>query len=1467
MVKAKQAVFILILLFLSAAVHADTTITLPGTLNADYAALYDGSCAMQPDTWIIDNEPGVIVDDSSAGWSSSGSWTEVNFTGDDPINTRWHIQYHWASVGGGSDTATWTPNILEAGTYDVFYFKGDYGTTATHSRNQPFHIYYSGGDTGKTTDTAQGGTLWYFGSYSFAAGTGGYVTTTDDGASDTYVNADMMYFRKNRGVSPIIIERNENGGAGYSSDFTDLDQAHYAHFNGDLDYTLDTSPADKSVTFTPTISTAGWYATYMWVSREGVTVYCDSQTWSVTHADGTTSHEFDMDQEADNGAIRGVPGGTWRWIGTYRYAAGTGGYVTTDNECNTGTGTIYCAADAIMFDYMGPNLAGNWQPWVDDNTNAQTGYNCYITPGNGGTGTYFRWNPTLDETATYAIYVRIPHLYNITSDTSVTYKVHSENADYTTTAIDHETAVGLWQNIGYYILQEGANCYLELNADQGSANYIIADAVKFVKMNKAGVETQANILTERFNLNPDFKDQRWQSWTDDSRDYDMYKRGFVYDGRTAAGSILSYYIFTEGDPIVLNDDDAAYVGSWTNDGVFGGFENDTHRIDESPGCSPCSTATWTPTISSDGDYLVELFFPAISNVYFADDAPFTVVYAGDGGGSTTIDFAQNIGNSVANTSNPTNHYRWNYHGIYPFTAGTGNSIQLSNDAEDAVVADAVRVQKVLKIDQDGNVNSTFRLNWNDDDTKFVFGFFDSAGGSIGADDSVYVYFGKDQSPCDVTIKIYDGANTDTTTINRVLRPGQDYDVTFSYTAAAGATLVITDANSDTEIINTSVPLSNVSAFTINSFGFGSLGTNDYTNTDITDLKIWTGTSETYKTVSKVYFPPISIDATTISTNNYTNIHRDEQVYWFPMSYTPFTLVQGVVKYGDYTYISFLDNQLRSWVVQYDHTLNTISNPAFTGLAVDGHGMYGLVVSGYDDKLHCVGGAHGSDLRYFRGSIANSVEGLNERSKIDNYYHSYTRGAWIDDGSTYGKLLWTYRTSLTDSSARTDPAWAYSTDNGDTWTTGFIFQWEGYFSSTDNHNMYPISSDVSEDGVYYLTISYRNPVSADFFGGWTICYDGTNWMNPAREVLTLPLCVPGVDTTINAFEDSNTDITISPDPGFVEDIFIGKWVYHATAGWIQLTGNDSNTIETDTDLVSAGMSTTDAIFIGEKNIEVYWDSTLASARSGGFRLMSVQGSGTTPQIFTVAGNVPDEPCYVYKYNYSTGAFDETLISTDFGVRSIVAQDANNIVIYGTESDGNEWDYVSYNTDNGGSSWSGPSSAIHEPYWGYSWQYRGYTGGSPALPGHDIITDDKALLVMHNVVWPQVDGLASGNYMDEWLMPSSNYLWGTSNPTYLENHRLSSIEWDGSGLVYLMAAETQRDLQEVDYFLNTASFTQVTDGDTDFTDVGNYDASNHVMTYFDLGNSGAYNYIDNLSLIVGGLPIQPMFFHYNMMRKSP
>lgn len=131
----------------------------------------------------------VIIDNSDSVYCSiSGNWststTENNYYGSNYL--------HDGSNGKGSKSVTFAPDLTHTGMYDVFM---RWSGTSNRSDSVPVNVISSNDAAGIYVNQQQNDGVWnYIGTYSFEAGTGGYVEVTTAGTDGTYVIADAVKF-------------------------------------------------------------------------------------------------------------------------------------------------------------------------------------------------------------------------------------------------------------------------------------------------------------------------------------------------------------------------------------------------------------------------------------------------------------------------------------------------------------------------------------------------------------------------------------------------------------------------------------------------------------------------------------------------------------------------------------------------------------------------------------------------------------------------------------------------------------------------------------------------------------------------------------------------------------------------------------------------------------------------------------------------------------------------------------------------------------------------------------------------------------------------------------------------------------------------------------------------------------------------------------------------------------------------
>ena len=140
-----------------------------------------------------------IVDDQDSRYSESGSWSESGADNEYNNSSRY--------TQGIGNWARWTPNLSQAGTYNVYAWWDYWNTRDT---NALYTVHHSGGNTNHRVNQQQNYSRWVLlGQYVFTAGTAGYVQVTRDGSStQSSTSADAVMFEP-VGAPGVTVYRDE----------------------------------------------------------------------------------------------------------------------------------------------------------------------------------------------------------------------------------------------------------------------------------------------------------------------------------------------------------------------------------------------------------------------------------------------------------------------------------------------------------------------------------------------------------------------------------------------------------------------------------------------------------------------------------------------------------------------------------------------------------------------------------------------------------------------------------------------------------------------------------------------------------------------------------------------------------------------------------------------------------------------------------------------------------------------------------------------------------------------------------------------------------------------------------------------------------------------------------------------------------------------------------------------------------
>ena len=144
--------------------------------------------------------PKIIMDNPHATYA--GHWPSVSGNADAYIDAD---DFQQNTVPNHGDTATWIPDISEAGDYRVYAW---WTADTDRATDAPYTIYYDGGSEEVRVNQQENGGRWILlGTYPFAAGTSGSVVLSDD--ADGVVIADaIMWLMKHGDVTSASFEIN-----------------------------------------------------------------------------------------------------------------------------------------------------------------------------------------------------------------------------------------------------------------------------------------------------------------------------------------------------------------------------------------------------------------------------------------------------------------------------------------------------------------------------------------------------------------------------------------------------------------------------------------------------------------------------------------------------------------------------------------------------------------------------------------------------------------------------------------------------------------------------------------------------------------------------------------------------------------------------------------------------------------------------------------------------------------------------------------------------------------------------------------------------------------------------------------------------------------------------------------------------------------------------------------------------------
>ncbi len=462
-------------------------------------------------------EGDIIMDNSdAAGVSITGAWTASSFdTGYYGSN-----YIHDGNAGKGTKSVTFVPSLAANGQYAV-YLRWTAGSNRASS--VPVTITHNGGTTTLYVNQQQNGGQWNsLGTFNLTSGS--VAVTIDTTGTTGFVVVDAVNFAP-AGVmatptptstptstptaiptpvaGEIIIDNADANGVNIVGAWTSsiFDPGYHASsyiHDGNSD------KGTKSVTFTPSLATAGQYQVFLqWSAAAN---RAPSVPVSIQYSGGTAAVTVNQQQN----------GGQWNLLGTFDLAPGaasvtvstlgTTGFIIADAVRFVPTGVVPTATPTPLptstptplptatwtptvvptmtftpalteitmdnADVAGVTIVGSWRTSAFD-----PGYygSDYIHDRNNNKGTKsVTFTPSLPGAGLYEIFLIWPAAPNRDANVSITIQ-HSGGV--TTVNVNQQQNGGQWNSLGIYNLAPGSAA-VTVNTT-GTTGYVIVDAVRF----------------------------------------------------------------------------------------------------------------------------------------------------------------------------------------------------------------------------------------------------------------------------------------------------------------------------------------------------------------------------------------------------------------------------------------------------------------------------------------------------------------------------------------------------------------------------------------------------------------------------------------------------------------------------------------------------------------------------------------------------------------------------------------------------------------------------------------------------------------------------------------------------------------------------------------------------------------------------------------------------------------------------
>jgi hypothetical protein len=414
----------------------------------------------------VDNQDGPVRVELTGSWATSSTTAG-----------SWGVNYlHDGNGGKGTKVATFIPTLPAAASYEVFLW---YTSLSNRASNVPVEIVHANGTAVRTINQRHQGGQWVsLGTYPFAAGMVGRVRLRTTG-TDGFVIADAVRWVE---IPPAPVDEltvdNLDGPARVQIVGSWASSVSVAGFQGS-DYLHDsnTGKGSKSVTFIPTVTSAGRYEAF--IRYTASSTRATNVPIDVVHAEGVATRRINQQ----------INGSQWYSVGTYAFATGTSGRLTVRNAGTAG----FVVADAVRLvpsadpdpvpvpvvvdnadGGSGVQLEGSWAT-----SSASTGFWAanYLHNGNTGKGTKSAsFVPSIAAAGNYDVSMWYPSGTNRATNVPVDI-VHAGGT--TTRVINQRLTGGQWVSLGTYAFGSGTAGRVRIRTT-GVNGFVVADAVQWV---------------------------------------------------------------------------------------------------------------------------------------------------------------------------------------------------------------------------------------------------------------------------------------------------------------------------------------------------------------------------------------------------------------------------------------------------------------------------------------------------------------------------------------------------------------------------------------------------------------------------------------------------------------------------------------------------------------------------------------------------------------------------------------------------------------------------------------------------------------------------------------------------------------------------------------------------------------------------------------------------------------------------